>query len=125
MSELIRRRPLAAFFVLAFLGSWIGWSPWWLSGPLGYRLPVSAVAGINQLGLFAGPFAAALIVTRVSDGREALRAFLRRIVAWRVHPGWYALAVVVVPVAAGAGYLLGGVQSVPVAGLVSTYLVYL
>ncbi|WP_327085526.1 CPBP family intramembrane metalloprotease [Nonomuraea sp. NBC_01738] len=109
MTDLIRRHPLIAFLTMAYLGSWAGWSPWWLSESglgLPYELPVSAIAGVNQLGLFAGPFAAALIVTRVVEGREGVRRLLRRLVRWRAHPGLHALALVAIPVAAGAGYLL-------------------
>ncbi len=32
------------------------------------ELPFDAVAGINELGLFAGPFASALLVTRIIEG---------------------------------------------------------
>lgn len=115
---------------MAYLGSWIGWSPWWLSesglGALPYQLPTSAIAGINQLGLFAGPFTAALVVTRVVEGREGLRALLRRFVQWHAHPGWYALALIAIPIAAGAGYLLiHGVTAAPVIGLSLTYVTFL
>lgn len=137
MTTLIRQRPLAAFFVLAYLGSWIVWSPWWLSqsgiGVIPIELPFSAIAGVNQLGLFAGPFAAALIVTTVTDGRDGRQRLLRRIVQWRVHPIWYLLALVAIPLATGIGYLLipgaslvltGGSAAV-VGLLTSTYLIYL
>jgi len=137
MTALIRRRPLTAFFVLAYLGSWVAWSPWWLSrsgiGVLPFQLPFSAVAGINQLGLFAGPFAAALLVTRIAEGRDGLRSLLRRIVQWRVHPAWYLLALVAIPLATGIGYLLApGTSLAPEGGglaalglLTTTYLTYL
>ena len=29
MTALIKRHPLVAFFLLAYLGSWLVWSPWW------------------------------------------------------------------------------------------------
>lgn len=115
MTELVRRRPLVSFVVLAYLGSWIGWGPWWLSrngvGLLPYELPMSAIAAINQLGLFLGPFTAALVVTGLTGGRHGIGQLLRRLLAGRVHPGWYVLVLLAVPVAAGAGYvLLGGVH---------------
>lgn len=122
MSGLIKRRPLLAFFALAYLGSWVLWSPWWLSrsglGVLPFQLPLSAVQGINQLGLFAGPFAAAFVVTRVADGREGVRRFRRRFIQWRAHPMWWVLALVGIPLAAGVGYLLvPGVAAAPAGGV--------
>ncbi len=137
MTALIRRRPLMAFFVLAYVGSWVTWSPWWLSesgvGVLPFQLPFSAIAGINQLGLFAGPFAAALWVTRITESRDGLRRLLRRIVQWRAHPAWYLLALVAIPLATGIGYLLApGTSLAPEGGgiavlglLTTTYLIYL
>ena len=137
MTSFIRRRPLLAFFALAYLGSWVSWSPWWLSedgiGVLPIELAFSAIAGINQLGLFAGPFAAALLVTRIAEGRHGRRILWRRMVQWRARPGWYLLALVLIPVATGIGYLLapgggGALAGGSLAGvglLTSTYLVYL
>ncbi|MBK0418954.1 CPBP family intramembrane metalloprotease [Leucobacter sp. CSA1] len=134
---MLARHPLTAFFVLAYLGSWVTWSPWWLSrsglGLLPFELPFAAVAGINQLGLFAGPFAAALVMTGLTEGREGVRRFWRRIVQWRAHPGWYALALICIPFAAGIGYLVvpgvdgafGGADASVLGLLAGTYLVYL
>ena len=133
----LRRHPLIAFFTLAYAGSWVLWSPWWLSlsglGLLRYELPFTAIAGINQLGLFAGPFAAAVIMTRVTEGPAGMRLFWRRIVQWRAGARWYVLALVALPIAVGALYLAapGAEVSLPgsplaFAGLLgSTFLVYL
>lgn len=83
----IRRRPLPAFFLLAFGISWtlngvvialgmeLSWTRWAISGLL------SA----------AGPAIAAVIV--VAAGDTSLRRWARGIVNWRVHPAWYALAI--------------------------------
>lgn len=109
MSAWIRSSPLLAFTVLAYAGSWLAWSPWWLArngvGVLPYELPFAAVTGINQLGLFAGPFAAALIVTGVRSGRAGLSRLLASLVQFRVRGRWYALVLVAIPLAAGIGYL--------------------
>jgi membrane protease YdiL (CAAX protease family) len=137
MIALVRRRPLAAFFVLAYLGSWALWSPWWLSrsgvGVLPFELPFVAVAGVNQLGLFAGPFASALLVTRVVEGRGGASRLLRRLAQWRAHPFWHVLALVLIPAAAGLGYLwlpgatvtLDGGVIAGLGVLTGTYLTYL
>lgn len=137
MTARIRRHPLIAFFVLAYAGSWLLWSPWWLSqsglGVLPFTLPFTAIAGINQLGLFGGPFAAALIVTRIVEGRSAVGALLRRMVQWRAGAFWWVLALVLIPVATGLAYLLlpgagvvldGGAAAV-LGTLAATYVVYL
>jgi membrane protease YdiL (CAAX protease family) len=106
----LRRHPLTVFFVLAYAGSWVAWSPWWLSqsgvGLLPYELPFAAIAGIKQVGFFTGPFAAAYVMTRVTEGRDGIRRFWSRMLQWRVHPLWYVLALLVVPAAMRIGYLL-------------------
>ena len=109
MTALIKRHPLVAFFVLAYLGSWLVWSPWWaLSsnglGLVGYQLPLSAVQGINQLGLFAGPFAAAILVSHVADG--SAKPLLNRIFRFRAPGRAYLIALVVIPIVLVAGPLL-------------------
>ncbi len=48
-------------------------------------------------------FGAAVLVTGLAEGRDAVRAFLRHVFRWRVHPGWYALAALGLPVLAVAG----------------------
>jgi hypothetical protein len=72
MSDLIKRHPLPAFFVLAYAFSW--WPV-----PLGAFLP-------------PGPLFAALVVTAVVDGRSGLRALRNRLLRWRVGWRWYAIA---------------------------------
>ena len=134
IKTLIKQHPLVAFFVLAYLGSWIGWSPWWLSatgvGLLPYELPFTAVAGINQVGLFAGPFAAALLVTRIVGGKQGLKKFTDRILQWRAHPLLYGFVLLIVPASVGLGYIftdgsgaaLGGAA---ILSLITTYAVYI
>ena len=108
MKNLIVRGPLWAFFVLSYAGSWLVWSPWWLLsqsglGLLPFQLPPGAVQLIQLAGLLAGPFTAALIVTRVLDG--TVRPLLRRIVQWRERPLSYLLALAAIPLALAAGVL--------------------
>lgn len=132
----LRRHPVTVFIVLAYAGSWVAWAPWWMShsgtGWLPYQLPLSAVTGINQLGLLTGPLAAALLVTLLVDGRQGLRALLARFMLWRVHPVWYAVSLVLVPLAAGVGYLwtrggppFGEAADVSLVLLVTTFFVFL
>ncbi|TWT24464.1 CPBP family intramembrane metalloprotease [Corynebacterium canis] len=112
LMEAGRRHPFAAFVVLAYAGSWLGWAPMWASrnglGILPIELPFAAIAGFNQLGLFLGPFAAAFLVTRLLHGREGVRKLWRKMFQWRVHPCWYFAAVVAIPVSIVGSYLLSG-----------------
>lgn len=134
--SLIKKYPLLSFFIFAYLGSWIGWSPWWLSesgiGVLPYELPFNAIAGINQIGMFAGPFAAAFLITRIVEGRYGLKKFQKRIFQWRARPIVYAIAFIFIPVSIILGYfLMQAVATVPeisiatIGTLFITYLIYL
>lgn len=136
MTSLLVRRPITAFFVLAYLGSWVLWSPWYLSrngvGLLPFELSFPAIAGVNQLGLFAGPFAAALIMTRLTKGKEGVRRFWRRIVQWRARALWYLLALVAIPFATAIGYLvsadriaLDGAALATIGLLIGNFAIYL
>ena len=97
----IVRRPLVAFFTLAFLGSWLVWSPWWASrsgiGLIPVQLPSVATALINAVGVFAGPFIAAFIVVRVTQGKPGVRELRARIVQWRTAWQWWVFALIGLP----------------------------
>src|SRR6188472_1277156 len=75
----MRKHPLIAFFVLAYLLTW------WIY-PL---LKFSPLLGI--FGLF-GPAIAAIIMAAVTDGKSGIKALLRRVVLWRVGLPWYIIA---------------------------------
>ena len=97
----IVRRPLVAFFTLAFLGSWLVWSPWWASrsgiGLIPVQLPSAATALINAVGVFAGPFTAAFIVVRATQGKPGVRELRLRIVQWRTGWQWWLFALIGLP----------------------------
>jgi CAAX protease family protein len=85
LSGVVKRRPLIAFFVLAYALSWLAW-PVWAFGL--YPNPVFSF----------GPFLAALVVLAITQGKSGLGGLLRRMVRWRVGIRWYAVALLV-PVA--------------------------
>lgn len=102
--ELVRRRPLTAFFVLAFGISWLAWLPYVASASgLGLvDLQFPSVLGTTQLfgvlpGAYLGPLTAALVVTSVAEGRAGLRAWRRRLTNWRVGWRWYVGVLTAVP----------------------------
>ena len=75
----IERRPLIAFFVLAYALTW----------PL---IPLVSVSPLWGFPALFGPALAAVIVAAITDGRAGLRDLLSRLVRWRVGTRWYAVA---------------------------------
>jgi uncharacterized protein len=110
----VRKHPLIAFFVLAYLLTW------WIYPLLRY----SPLLGI--FGLF-GPALAAMIMAAVTEGKAGVKALLSRVVRWRVGLPWYAVALglptVLSLATAGLSYLLGVSESVQVGVLTGIELV--
>ena len=85
ISDLVKRHPLVTFFILAYALSWWAWI-------------------LYALGLFGGPiasfgpFLAAIVVLALTEGKAGLLGLFRRMIRWRVPPGWYAVALLL-PVA--------------------------
>jgi uncharacterized protein len=104
----VRRHPLIAFFVLAYLLTW------WIYPVLTF----SPLLGI--FGLF-GPALAAIIMAAVTGGKPRVKALLSRVVRWRVGLPWYLIALglpTVLSIAtAGLSYLLGVSESIQVGAL--------
>jgi uncharacterized protein len=98
ISDLMKRHPLVTFFILAYALSWWAWI-------------------LYAVGLFGGPiacfgpFLAAIVVLAVTEGKAGVVGLFRRMVRWRVAPGWYAVAlllpVVLTSIAAALNVLLG------------------
>jgi membrane protease YdiL (CAAX protease family) len=79
IKNVIKRYPLASYFVLAYVFAW----------SLVLLMRVSILFGF--VGLFS-PSAAAIIVCASSDGRAGVRALFQRIAIWKVGFGWYIVA---------------------------------
>ena len=77
--SLVRRHPLATYFVLAFALAWWTW-PFVLVNPNSApMLPWS-------------PIFAAIIVLGITEGRAGVGALLRSTFRWRAKPRWYVVA---------------------------------
>ena len=87
VSAFARRHPLTLFFGLAAAFTWWAWV-WYRLDPGNVDAPMFP----------PGPFLAALVMLALVGGRPAIRAWLGKIVHWRVRPVWYAF-VLLVPVA--------------------------
>jgi membrane protease YdiL (CAAX protease family) len=94
--HLLRRYPLISYFVMAFAISWFYVIVFQVIWPL----PDTIVTDVPVL---FGPVVAGFVMTYVVAGRQGVRQLLRRLVLWRVGPGWYLLAILGMP----SLYLLG------------------
>ncbi|WP_320773108.1 CPBP family intramembrane glutamic endopeptidase [Streptomyces sp. CRN 30] len=129
--DLLRRRPLASFFTMASVLSWVAWTPYVLSGHgLGtwsLRFPGgdlgSQLMGVLP-GAYLGPIASALLVTAACDGRAGLRTWVRRMTRFRVGWGWYAVVVLAVPAAltAATTVLTGQIPVAPPVTVLAAFL---
>jgi len=107
----VRNRPVLTFFALTLV---ISWGLWW---PVAFGAFDGVFAG--RVAVF-GPTIVALALTAALSGRDGLRRLGRRLVRWRVHPGWYvfclafgpALLLVAIGIHLGLGGSLGSL-SVP------------
>ncbi len=99
--------PLWAFFIIAFVLTWLAVLPLVLSrrggGVSSSDLPV---APFQILGALAGPTLGALIVTAVTSGGAGVRRLLARCIQWRVGIGWYLLLFFGPPVILTLGAML-------------------
>jgi membrane protease YdiL (CAAX protease family) len=73
------RRRIAVFLLISVVASWAVW-------------PLTLLNPDSVPFLPWGPTIAAMVVAAVAGGRRELGALLRRLVRWRVHVGWYAVA---------------------------------
>jgi uncharacterized protein len=82
MKNTISRFPLVAFFVMAFLFSWIAVTPLILDS----SLPVEP---FQMLGALVGPTLSAVIVTTILEGRKGMGSLFRRYLQWRARFVWW------------------------------------
>jgi membrane protease YdiL (CAAX protease family) len=90
-----------AFFVLAYAISWAVLLPLAILGEAAASFALIFVA----VSAF-GPALSAWIVTRIVEGRPGVRRWLSRIFRWRVHVGWYLVALLLPFLLVVAGYAL-------------------
>jgi membrane protease YdiL (CAAX protease family) len=130
---IIARYPLAAFYVLAYVISWLIWSPGVAAGLGLLELDLSGSL-LTALGAL-GPALAALIVSALTGGAQSVADLIRRTFRWRVKFQWILIAVLGPLATIGVGALvvrLGGAwpdlnaRSVfPNLGWFATWLVFL
>jgi membrane protease YdiL (CAAX protease family) len=111
---LVRSHPLVAYFVLAFLGTWLAVTPLVLS-PAGFGLIPSELPEVLSIliffgATFTGPTMAAFVVSWLEGGGAGVRRFAAGYARWRFAPIWWLVAPLIFPALWLVGYsvLLGG-----------------
>lgn len=120
MRSLARRHPIAAFLTIAYAAS-----------AAIFAVPLLSNAGIGVIDLDlpgAAPFillstislaVAAFATTALAEGRAGVRELRRRLFHFRLNPGWYVVALLLLPATAVAtAVALGGIG--PLTTLVSS-----
>ena len=80
---MIKRHPLAAYFVLTFALLWGAVALGRLNVQLGFFAPIAGALAPGVVGL---------VLTGIVEGEAGVRALLRRFASWRVAPVWYVVA---------------------------------
>ncbi|MFT3891931.1 MAG: type II CAAX endopeptidase family protein [Anaerolineales bacterium] len=103
-----KKNPVPAFFVLTFA---IAWSVWL---PLGFLVPENPFFSLP--GAWA-PTVSALILIGISEGRDGIRKFLKRLLRWRVGVGWYLAVLFGVAMIAYLAIAVGKALGIPAPAL--------
>ena len=93
----IKRRPVLAYYVVAFAISW--GTILILVGPGGFLETTSTTPSFALVGFASllGPSLAGVLLTGILDGRAGWRDLLARLLRWRVGVRWYAVALLTAP----------------------------
>ena len=110
MKSIIERHPLAMYFILAIVITWLILGPG-VASTLGFFDFEFDGIVLSTLGQF-GPLLAALIVTRATVGSTGVRKIFRSMFNWRVKARWWAASLLLLAslfvVAAALGMLTSG-----------------
>jgi len=99
MNKLIGRNPIAVYFTLTFLMSWMGIIL--VSFFLG--MPTTSTI-FEEIGPYAlipfllGPITIGLYATGAQYGKEGFSSLGKRLANWKIKPGWYLFSMLTVPV---------------------------
>src|SRR5438128_2422847 len=96
----IKRHPLLAYYVLTFAISWGGLLLVIIAGGSSISATVEEFKRLIPFAIpfmLLGPSIAGITMTGLVDGRAGFRDVLSRLVNWRVHFGWYAVALLTAP----------------------------
>ena len=89
--EVMARHPVAAMLLLMFVIAWAFLIPAALAGVPLIPFPLLGAIFLGQLG-------PAILVTWARGGWPEVRHLFGRIFRWRVHPAWYLVAILGIPI---------------------------
>jgi membrane protease YdiL (CAAX protease family) len=97
-TNIFTRKPLVSFFLLAFIISWVIWTPlvvyYYRSPfPISFAETPPLLIALALLGFF-GPTFAGLIMAGLEDGRAGIKRLLSGWKRWRVGIQWYLVILV-------------------------------
>jgi uncharacterized protein len=113
LSQLVKRRPLATFFVLAYGLSWALWVPLAIfrDATAGPYTTLALVIGSNV------PSVVAIVLTAIALGRGATRKLLGQLLIWRVGWRWWLLLLAPTALVVGTIGLVAVTRGGPTAAL--------
>jgi membrane protease YdiL (CAAX protease family) len=101
LKQWIARQPVAAYFVLAFLSTWILQLPMVLGQDglsiFHFSIPLPIYIVLFLASSFTGPTGAAVYITSVLEGQKGVRRFFGRYKQWRIGLRWYLFAFFALP----------------------------
>lgn len=97
--QLIRRHQLVSFFVIAYAVTWLLWSPVVLLGLSPFNPATHAPSWYLMPAIAIGVTGTSFVLTAVIHGRAGVRRLLQRLTWWRVGVQWWAVAVLLIPLA--------------------------
>jgi membrane protease YdiL (CAAX protease family) len=87
----LMRHPIAAYFALTFVISWMGALLVVAPHLLGHE-PLRKMTGILMFpAMLLGPSLTGIVLTRIVDGRGGVRSLLSRMFQWRLPVKWFAV----------------------------------
>ena len=98
--SVIRRHQTTAFFIIAYVITWLLWTPIVLLGLPVFSAARHAPSLYVMPGIAIGVTGTAFLLTALTQGRAGVKRLLERLTLWRVGPQWWAVAVLLIPLTA-------------------------
>jgi len=111
MKSIMKQYPVASFFVLAYAISWVLWVPVLLI--IKFVLPAGQDPGWLMILMLLGtysPTVAAVMMTRILEGKQGVKKLWAKFLVWRVGFRWYLFAFLIAPIAILAAMAIYSLQ---------------